>query len=150
MVWCMSTCDFDIDVDLLFQENSTIGQKIALTESIVAVLPRMKCPHRIEPHQIQGLDFINIYPVVQWLVKQAIETRTEQGDRLRAFSISQFNKTHTLPQDKEKESKLDACIDAVKTFKETYKPRRVYKKPAAYATADEGVQVQSTLLEYGQ
>jgi len=25
----------------------------------------MKCPHRIEPHQIQGLDFIHIYPVVQ-------------------------------------------------------------------------------------
>ena len=37
----------------------------ALTESIVAVLPRMKCPHRIEPHQIQGLDFIHIFPVVQ-------------------------------------------------------------------------------------
>ena len=37
----------------------------ALTEKIVAVLPRMKCPHRIEPHQIQGLDFIHIYPVIQ-------------------------------------------------------------------------------------
>ena len=37
----------------------------SLTEKIVAVLPKMKCPHRIEPHQIQGLDFIHIYPVVQ-------------------------------------------------------------------------------------
>ena len=37
----------------------------ALTEKIVGVLPKMKCPHRIEPHQIQGLDFIHIYPVVQ-------------------------------------------------------------------------------------
>lgn len=35
-------------------------------------------------------------------------------------------------------------------FQETYKPKRVYKKPVAYAKADEGVQVQSTLLEYGQ
>ncbi|KAG0413212.1 hypothetical protein HPB47_009656 [Ixodes persulcatus] len=25
----------------------------------------MKCPHRIEPHQIQGLDFEHIFPVVQ-------------------------------------------------------------------------------------
>jgi hypothetical protein len=25
----------------------------------------MKCPHRIEPHQIQGLDFIHIFPVIQ-------------------------------------------------------------------------------------
>jgi len=37
----------------------------AMTEKIVSVLKRMKCPHRLEPHQIQGLDFIHIYPVVQ-------------------------------------------------------------------------------------
>ena len=37
----------------------------AMTEKIVIVLKRMKCPHRLEPHQIQGLDFIHIYPVVQ-------------------------------------------------------------------------------------
>uniref|UniRef100_A0A8C5BQT5 Coiled-coil domain-containing protein 93 n=1 Tax=Gadus morhua TaxID=8049 RepID=A0A8C5BQT5_GADMO len=65
MTWCITTCNFDIDVDLLFQENSTIGQKIALTENIVSVLPKMKCPHRLEPHQIQGLDFIHIFPVIQ-------------------------------------------------------------------------------------
>ena len=28
MTWCITTCDFDVDVDLLFQENSTIGQKM--------------------------------------------------------------------------------------------------------------------------
>ena len=28
MTWCISVCDFDVDVDLLFQENSTIGQKM--------------------------------------------------------------------------------------------------------------------------
>lgn len=28
MTWCITTCNFDIDVDLLFQENSTIGQKM--------------------------------------------------------------------------------------------------------------------------
>jgi len=37
----------------------------AMTEKIVSVLKLMKCPHRLEPHQIQGLDFIHIYPVVQ-------------------------------------------------------------------------------------
>ena len=39
----------------------------ALVEKIVAVLPKMKCPYRIEPHQIQGMDFIHIYPVIQVL-----------------------------------------------------------------------------------
>ncbi|XP_068918140.1 coiled-coil domain-containing protein 93 isoform X3 [Tenebrio molitor] len=65
MTWCIESCNVDVDVDLLFQENSTIGQKIALTEIIVMVLPKMKCPHNIEPHQIQGLDFIHIFPVIQ-------------------------------------------------------------------------------------
>jgi hypothetical protein len=37
----------------------------ALTEKIVAVLPEMKCPYHLEPHQIQGLDFIHIFPVIQ-------------------------------------------------------------------------------------
>jgi hypothetical protein len=37
----------------------------ALTEKIVAVLPAMKCPQHVEPHQIQGLDFIHIFPVIQ-------------------------------------------------------------------------------------
>jgi len=37
----------------------------ALTEKIVSVLPKMKCPYQIEPHQIQGLDYIHVFPVIQ-------------------------------------------------------------------------------------
>ncbi|NXS20713.1 CCD93 protein, partial [Mystacornis crossleyi] len=113
MTWCITTCSFDIDVDLLFQENSTIGQKIALTEKIVSVLPKMKCPHRLEPHQIQGLDFIHIFPVVQWLVKRAIETREEMGDYIRSYSISQFQKTHRLPEDDEFMQRKEKVIKTV-------------------------------------
>lgn len=28
MTWCIESCNFDVDVDLLFQENLTIGQKM--------------------------------------------------------------------------------------------------------------------------
>ena len=28
MTWCIDICNFDIDVDLLFNESSTIGQKL--------------------------------------------------------------------------------------------------------------------------
>lgn len=28
MTWCIESCNVDLDVDLLFQENSTIGQKM--------------------------------------------------------------------------------------------------------------------------
>ncbi|KAI5628027.1 coiled-coil domain-containing protein 93 isoform X1 [Silurus asotus] len=150
MTWCITTCNFDIDVDLLFQENSTIGQKIALTEKIVSVLPRMKCPHRLEPHQIQGLDFIHIFPVIQWLVKRAIETREEMGDYVRAYSISQFQKTHTFPEDEEFEQRKPKAVKTVVDVSGVYAPQRRYKRQAdAGELLDEESKVHSTLLEYG-
>uniref|UniRef100_A0AAX7V557 Coiled-coil domain-containing protein 93 n=1 Tax=Astatotilapia calliptera TaxID=8154 RepID=A0AAX7V557_ASTCA len=150
MTWCITTCNFDIDVDLLFQENSTIGQKISLTEKIVSVLPKMKCPHRLEPHQIQGLDFIHIFPVIQWLVKRAIETREEMGDYVRAYSISQFQKSHSLPEDKEFVQRKDKAVRAVLDVLEVYKPQRKYRRHRnAEELLDEESRVHSTLLEYG-
>ncbi|XP_037998575.1 coiled-coil domain-containing protein 93 isoform X2 [Motacilla alba alba] len=151
MTWCITTCSFDIDVDLLFQENSTIGQKIALTEKIVSVLPKMKCPHRLEPHQIQGLDFIHIFPVVQWLVKRAIETREEMGDYVRSYSISQFQKTHRLPEDDEFMQRKEKALKTVTDIFEVYKPQRKYKRQAgAEELLDEESKVHATLLEYGR
>ncbi|XP_068602312.1 coiled-coil domain-containing protein 93 isoform X2 [Brachionichthys hirsutus] len=151
MTWCVTTCNFDIDVDLLFQENSTIGQKIALTEKIVSVLPTMKCPHRLEPHQIQGLDFIHIFPVIQWLVKRAIETREEMGDQVRAYSISQFQKTHSLPEDDEFVQRRDRSVKAVRDVLEAYRPQRRYRRQRdAGELLEEESRVHSTLLEYGR
>lgn len=150
MVWCISVCSYDVDVDLLFQENSSIGQKIAMTEKIVVVLKRMKCPHRLEPHQIQGLDFIHIYPVVQWLVKRAIESRAETGDYIRAYSISQFNKYHKLPEDIAFDRQKPQSIEAATAIKNIYHPTRKYRRHDASKLADEATRVQSTLLEYGR
>ncbi|XP_010777769.1 coiled-coil domain-containing protein 93-like isoform X1 [Notothenia coriiceps] len=151
MTWCITTCNFDIDVDLLFQENSTIGQKISLTEKIVSVLPKMKCPHCLEPHQIQGLDFIHIFPVIQWLVKRAIETREEMGDSVRAYSICQFQKSHSLPEDEEFLQRKDMAVSAVLKVLEVYKPQRKYRRQRdAGELQKEESRVHSTLLEYGR
>uniref|UniRef100_A0A452QLZ0 Coiled-coil domain-containing protein 93 n=1 Tax=Ursus americanus TaxID=9643 RepID=A0A452QLZ0_URSAM len=151
MTWCITTCSFDIDVDLLFQENSTIGQKIALSEKIVSVLPRMKCPHQLEPHQIQGMDFIHIFPVVQWLVKRAIETKEEMGDYIRSYSISQFQKTYSLPEDDDFIKRKEKAIKTVVDLSDVYKPRRKYKRQqGAEELLDEESRVHATLLEYGR
>ncbi|XP_036146609.1 coiled-coil domain-containing protein 93 isoform X2 [Monomorium pharaonis] len=99
MTWCIESCNFDVDVDLLFQENLTIGQKISLTEKIVVMLPKMNCPYRIEPHQIQGLDCIHIFPVIQWLVKRSMEMRQDMADFVRAFALNQFHKKHFFSED---------------------------------------------------
>nr|ACQ63055.1 coiled-coil domain containing 93 (predicted) [Dasypus novemcinctus] len=150
MTWCITTCSFDVDVDLLFQENSTIGQKIALSEKIVSVLPRMKCPHQLEPHQIQGMDFIHIFPVVQWLVKRAIETKEEMGDYIRSYSISQFQKTYSLPEDDDFVKRKEKAIRTVVDISDVYKPLRKYKRQqGAEELLDEESRVHATLLEYG-
>lgn len=72
----------------------------ALTEKIVKVLPSMKCPYIIEPHQIQGLDFINIYPLVQWLIKYSSEFREAKEDELRKFAVMQYEKDHIFEADR--------------------------------------------------
>ena len=69
MAWCMTVSS--VDVDVAFQENATIGQKIKIGETIERALRRMKCRIPLQAHQIQGLDYAAIFPVVQWLVKQA-------------------------------------------------------------------------------
>uniref|UniRef100_A0A6Q2XL67 Coiled-coil domain-containing protein 93 n=1 Tax=Esox lucius TaxID=8010 RepID=A0A6Q2XL67_ESOLU len=123
----------------------------SLTEKIVSVLPKMKCPHRLEPHQIQGLDFIHIFPVIQWLVKRAIETREEMGDYVRAYSISQFQKTHNYPEDEDFLQRKEKAVRAVLDVSEVYKPQRKYKRQVeAGELLDEESRVHSTLLEYGR
>lgn len=149
LVWCISTCNVDLDVDLLYQENSTIGQKISLTEKIVAVLPRMKCPHELQPHQIQGMDCIKIFPVVQWLVKKAMERRDEMSQYIRSFSEMQFTKEYKLPSEIEMEEKIEKASKALSKFHESQRPNRIYKKPKHTKKLDIKQQAQSTLLEYG-
>lgn len=61
----------------------------------------MKCPYSIEPHQIQGLDFINIYPLVSWLIKYSSEFRDAKEDELRKFAVMQYEKDYIFEIDRE-------------------------------------------------
>ncbi|BET00461.1 Coiled-coil domain-containing protein (DUF2037) [Nesidiocoris tenuis] len=151
MTWCIDICKMDLDVDLLFQENSTIGQKIALTEKIVAVLPKMKCPHSIEPHQIQGLDFINIFPVVEWLVKQSNQNRAERGDYLRQYAVHQFDMHYCFPNEKPNENFILRSLPNISAVQNKYRPHRRFKRVDKGSTAPSDIfaRVQSTLFEYG-
>ena len=136
----METCNFDVDVDLLFHEDLTIGKKISLTEKIVTVLnsSAADCPHKIEPHQIQGLDFIHIFPVVQWLVKKAIETRESTGDSVRQQSLAQFGR-YFLAQNEPANGDLETAEDPKRMFRQTKSVKN-----------DLEVRVDLTLLEYGR
>ena len=76
----------------------------------------MKCPHAIEPHQIQGGDFIHMFPVVQWLVKRVFERRADTGDSNRAYTLNQYDKLFSRATDEVNDLKtnegriLSVCI----------------------------------------
>ncbi|XP_058803003.1 coiled-coil domain-containing protein 93 isoform X2 [Phymastichus coffea] len=143
MIWCIESSSFGVDIHLLFQENLTIGQKIALTEKIVAVLPKMNCPYQIEPHQIQGLDCIHIFPVIKWLIKQSIKTREEMAQNVRLFAINQFRTKYKYTPS------MSKVIEHIKLIKKTYNPRRCFKQKQIILQ-DEFSIVRNTILEYGE
>ncbi|CAK9810577.1 Coiled-coil domain-containing protein 93 [Anthophora quadrimaculata] len=148
MTWCIESCNFDVDIDLLFCENLTIGQKISLTEKIVAVLLKMNCPHRIEPHQIQGLDCIHIFPVIQWLVKRSMETREETADFVRSFALNQFHKKHSFAEDVgTAQTVKENLIKNIQLVKKSYEPRRLFKHKDS-SIRDEVTRFFGTVLEY--
>ncbi|CAD5217104.1 unnamed protein product [Bursaphelenchus xylophilus] len=142
MVWCIQLCAEVVDVDLLYSENSSIGQKIALTQNIVKVLPNFKCPHSIEPHQIQGLDCINIYPVVKWLVKEAIEAKEKYGDEILRYASSQFKNTGWAIDNEQPTSSISSEVERAKPVR---RMARANKEGFKNIKDD----VRSTLLEFG-
>lgn len=150
MTWCIEMCNFDVDVDLLFHENLTIGQKIALTERIVGVVRSMGCPPRLEPHQIQGLDAIHIFPVIQWLVKKALETREEFGDETRKFSVEEFLRHHSDPRQQQRQQALRQAVGALATVQASYGPRRRWRRKPGTSVESPSARVHTTVLEYGQ
>ncbi|XP_052839659.1 LOW QUALITY PROTEIN: coiled-coil domain-containing protein 93 [Drosophila gunungcola] len=149
MTWCIECCDYGVDVDLLFHESLSIGQKIALVEKIVSVLIDMKCPHSLEPHQVQGLEFLAIHPVIQWLVKTSVENRAERGQRLKRFAIGQFHNHYQYKSDKDNLTKIRLASTHIKAIQELYGPRRLYERQESPGDDDDVSRVRLTLLEYG-
>jgi hypothetical protein len=68
--WAVTASGVDVGVDILFQENSTIGERITLSETLVKAMHSMKSPLELQSHQIQGLDYASLLPTIQWLVRK--------------------------------------------------------------------------------
>lgn len=81
--WCIASSGVELDIDVLFNEDATIGAKIRLCERLVEAMRAMGCPHPLQAHQIQGHDWEKVYPVLQWLVKRFFENREETVAHLR-------------------------------------------------------------------
>ena len=117
-----------------------------ITEKIIQVLLAMNCVYALEPHQIQGLDTVKIFPVVQWLVKKAMETRESLSNHLNAIAAIRYRKSFPISQD---ELKMEQTAwNVPKLFQN---PPRKFKKvcdPEKPLLPHQ--QVIATLMEYGQ
>lgn len=149
MCWSITSSGEDVDVDILFQENSTIGQRIALAEAICTALKKMKCPVTIQPHQIQGgvggSDYPALYPAIVWLVKKSFEHRGEREAQLRAFSTLQFTKHFQFPN----ESNSHTVTPDLGKILDRNKAKRIFKRRDVKGGSEE-TRVRACLLEYGE
>lgn len=146
MCWAITASGATVSVDILFQENSTIGQRIKLSENLVKALLQMKCPLPLQSHQIQGLDYDNLFPILQWLVRKVLETRRLTGDLVRALSVSQFGKEFSFPE----EIITEEAKSFVSNVQSTYKANRVAKQKEGATFDSQTARVEATLLEYGE
>lgn len=149
LCWCIISSGEVVDVDILFQENSTIGQKIALSEAVVKTLRKMGCPAPLQPHQIQGgvggSDYPALHLVIVWLVKKYFERRGEREQQLRAFSAFQFSKNYQIPSEASNKGISDNFMKVLNRNKAT----RLYRRKETAGESEE-TRVRSCLLEYGE
>lgn len=118
----------------------------------------MKCPFRLDSHQIQGgantADYANIFPIVQWLVKKVIETREETGDLMRQFSESQFGKNFVLPSEGEMIEHQEEASRFLSSVTDRYKINRKFRSKESRRVKylngrSREESVQMALLEFG-
>ncbi|KAK6485198.1 coiled-coil domain-containing protein 93-like isoform X2 [Huso huso] len=154
MTWCITTCNFDIDVDLLFQENSTIGQKIFL-----------KDPKRVSASKHYFFSgWLILRPIFQFLFVKKFEieeiweivpirilTKIVFHMFLKAKTKVHSEFQSTVYMDNDFMQRKEKAIKTVMDVSEVYKPLRKYKRQVdAEELVDEESRVHSTLLEYGR
>ncbi|CAM6126110.1 unnamed protein product [Calypogeia fissa] len=113
LAWCITFSKVDVDFDVLYDDDATLYYKIKVGESIEEALQRMGCPHPLQAHQIQGLDYQAVLPVVQWLVKRVLATLEEFGDQARRYAHLQYQKNYKLPNES---SIQDARLDKLEAI----------------------------------
>jgi len=149
LCWAIVNSGVEVDVDILFTENATIGQRIALSEAIVSAMRKMKCPHQLQPHQIQGgiggADYIAIAPVIIWLIQKFFGLREERDIQLRAFSTLQFSRDYRFPH----EAKCNEVTSELAKVLIRNQATRKYRR-AQNTKESEITRVHSCLLEYGE
>jgi len=146
LVWGITASNVDLDVDIIFQENSTIGERVRLSEQIVKALVKMKCPFPVQPQQIQGLDYPSLFPTTKWLVSRVYETRAETSNRMRHQAEFRFDQNVGVVAS-ENHEKSDLYVGRVLSANT---PVRKFKKQSGAKIDTLMASAEATLLEFGE
>jgi hypothetical protein len=147
LAWAITLINMEVDLSL--DDQAILGQKIKLAEIICKVLGRMRCPHPLMAHQIQGLDFPRVLPVLHWLLQKVVEVRAENEAATRKYSETVFDSTYVLPEDAERLSHKNEVEAYVVRVREQYKPRRKMKRAQESSDNSEDARVRGVMMEYG-
>ena len=97
----------------------------------------MSCPFIIQPHQIQGLDYPRLFPVIQWLVKIVLNFQQETAEFTRKQAAIQFEKISKLPE-----------ITKIRDLNNLFLPKRKFKTTSNRKLNDP-IRIYAALLEFG-
>ena len=142
----------EVDFDLFLREDNKIGEKIQLSEKIEKALQRMKCPHTLQAHQMEGLDYPYIFPVVQWLLTRVLDARAQFGNQLRQYAQYACESKHGYAVSGDDRSGAGIEVDANlrKTLEDAYGVSRQLRRKKRPTTMDElERRLNWTLMEYG-
>ncbi|KAK8790574.1 hypothetical protein WA171_002096 [Blastocystis sp. BT1] len=74
--WCIGYIKPEFNRDIVYTEGMSLGKKIAISEKIIVCLQQMNYPERLWPQQIQGMDYVAMGKVLQWLKVQIMDIRS--------------------------------------------------------------------------
>ncbi|KAL3696439.1 hypothetical protein R1sor_010515 [Riccia sorocarpa] len=128
LAWCITFSKVDVDFDIFYDDDATLYYKIKVGEAIEESLQRMGCPHPLQAHQIQGLDYQAVLPVIQWLVKRVLATLEEFGDQARRFAHLRYQENYKLPSERSLQQARLENIEAVVQASNQPTVRQLYQK----------------------
>jgi hypothetical protein len=151
LAWGITNASVDVELELTLDADAdaTLGQKLRLCEAVERALRAMRCPAPLQAHQIQGLDFPAIFPVVQWLVKRVLAAREEFGDARRSFALARYGWRGYAPLDASAASKPLRVAGRAAALDAQFPVTRRLRRTAGVAAPSRAAALRWTLLEYG-
>ncbi|KAJ4959456.1 hypothetical protein NE237_026567 [Protea cynaroides] len=83
LAWCIAANKaLPSEFQIISHKDFVLQRKIKSTQVIEAALKSMGCPYPLRAHQIRGLDYKALLPVVQWIVSRVLTMPSETTDEV--------------------------------------------------------------------